>query len=162
MVRWTSLFGTGGHVTADFGRTENATAIALQPDGKILAAGGRWNSSFDRDVIVSRHNGDGSLDVTFGDRGKVISDFGGSEGATSIGFQSDSKIVVTGMSIGSYQVQSVLARYHNNGSPDETFGERGQKLYRGVVPAMTTLKQTRENMENDRPNAILHLMEFVD
>jgi len=27
---------------------------------------------------------------------------------------------------------------------------------------MTTLKQTRENMDRDRTNAILHLMEFVD
>src|SRR5574337_1175622 len=37
-----STFGTGGKVTTDFGSIEVAFALVLQPDGKLVAAGGGY------------------------------------------------------------------------------------------------------------------------
>ena len=35
-------FGQGGSVVTDFGMTESASAVAIQPDGKIVVAGGTY------------------------------------------------------------------------------------------------------------------------
>src|SRR5262245_31599334 len=76
-------FGTGGKVTTDFGGSEGVSSLALQPDGKIVAAGGasiNGSSVF----ALARYNSDGALDASFGTGGKVTTDFGGRyEGATS-------------------------------------------------------------------------------
>src|SRR4051794_21715414 len=65
-------FGNGGKVLTDFGNgndsNEFASALALQPDGKIVAAGYRFfgNSSGGADMLIVRYNTDGTLDSTFG------------------------------------------------------------------------------------------------
>src|SRR6516162_2663003 len=72
-------FGSGGKVTTDlFGGTDTVVALALQPDGKIIAAG----VSFDALVVahvfgIVRYNADGSIDPSFGVGGKVSTDFFG-------------------------------------------------------------------------------------
>src|SRR5439155_847242 len=60
-----ATFGTGGTVTTSFGAyplSAYANAIALQGDGKIVAAGSVDKSFF----ALARYNPDGSLDATFG------------------------------------------------------------------------------------------------
>ncbi|MBI5344265.1 MAG: hypothetical protein HZB83_02850, partial [Deltaproteobacteria bacterium] len=57
----TTAIGTGN----DFGR-----AVAIQPDGKIVAAGYSWNGA-DYDFSLARYNTDGTLDAAFGAGGKV-------------------------------------------------------------------------------------------
>ncbi len=52
-------FDTDGRVTTNFGRNVTAYSIAVQPDGKILVAGGWF------DFALARYNTDGSLDTTF-------------------------------------------------------------------------------------------------
>ncbi|MGB7274056.1 MAG: delta-60 repeat domain-containing protein, partial [Geitlerinemataceae cyanobacterium] len=54
--------------------TTVSDALALQPDDKIVIAGGT-----DGDVALARFNGDGSLDTSFDEDGKVVADFGFSE-----------------------------------------------------------------------------------
>jgi uncharacterized delta-60 repeat protein len=62
----------GGTVTTDFFNNIGA-AVALQADGKIVAAGSSQNSS---DFALARYNVDGSLDTTFGGGdGKVTTNF---------------------------------------------------------------------------------------
>src|SRR5206468_6550707 len=67
-----TTFGTGGLVRTDFGGIGRASALILQPDGKLVAAGGA-----DGDFALARYNADGSLDASFGAGGLVRTDVGG-------------------------------------------------------------------------------------
>jgi uncharacterized delta-60 repeat protein len=57
-------FGSGGTVTSDFGGSEVATGLAIQSDGKIVAAG--YSNS---DLFVARYGADGSPDPGFAEGG---------------------------------------------------------------------------------------------
>src|SRR5437588_4489817 len=65
-------FGTGGLVITSFGRSDVinaggvANAVAVQADGKIVAAGATGGPNGGVVFAVSRYNEDGSLDATFG------------------------------------------------------------------------------------------------
>jgi uncharacterized delta-60 repeat protein len=52
-----------------------ASAVVLQPDGKIVAAGTTIANNSD-DFALARYNTDGSLDASFGNGGIVATDFG--------------------------------------------------------------------------------------
>jgi uncharacterized delta-60 repeat protein len=122
-------FGSGGRVSTDFaGRSDNATAVTVQPDGKIVVAGGADLSATSFDFALLRYNSDGSLDSTFGTGGKVTTDFnGGLDGVAAIALQPDGKIVVTGFAtLGTAHFG--LARYNPNGTLDTTFGTGGKVL----------------------------------
>ncbi len=112
-------FGTGGQVTTDFGGFDSAQAVAVQSDGKIVAAG----SSGGGDFALARYNADGTLDSTFGSGGKLTTDFGGFDAASALAIQHDGRIVVTGRT-GSGDF--ALARYNGDGSLDSTFGSGGK------------------------------------
>ncbi len=92
-------FGTNGRVTTSVSARDSASALALQADGKIVAAG-RAASSSDPSTgnfAVVRYNSNGTLDGSFGSAGKVTTDFAGfDDAATSIVIQPDGKIVVAG------------------------------------------------------------------
>src|SRR5262245_684540 len=117
-----TTFGSGGIVITDFGGDDVANAVALQSDGKIVAAG-RTLFGGVSSFALGRYNSDGSLDTTFGTVGKVTTDSLGDAFALSI--RSDGKIVVAG---GRTQSPStfVLARYNSDGSLDTTFGAGGK------------------------------------
>ncbi len=48
--------------------------LAIQPNGKIVAAGYYFNEYQDPRLIIVRYNADGTLDTTFGDNGRVLVD----------------------------------------------------------------------------------------
>ncbi len=58
---------------------------------------------------LARYNADGLLDTSFGDNGKVITDFGGGSSATVL--QPDGKIVAVGFSDTGSSYYFALARY---------------------------------------------------
>jgi uncharacterized delta-60 repeat protein len=123
-----SGFGTGGEVTTDFnGLNDTASALVIQPDGKIVVAGSATNS-IGSDFALVRYNSDGQLDSTFGTGGKVMMDFNGLyDEVRSAAFQSDGKIVVAGFA--STKLGSTvfgLARYNPDGSLDSGFGTGGK------------------------------------
>ena len=65
-----SSFGSGGIVTTSLSnRDDIISALDLQADGKILAAGLKNFGSFNTDFAVVRYNTDGSLDTGFGING---------------------------------------------------------------------------------------------
>jgi uncharacterized delta-60 repeat protein len=124
-------FGTGGVVMTDFNTsTDLANAVALQPDGKLVVAGTTYvNNDFsDEDFAIARYNPDGSLDASFGNNGKVTTDFPGLAAVISaVVVQPDGKIVVAG---GAYPLFTFagdfkVARYNPNGSLDTSFGAGG-------------------------------------
>lgn len=130
-------FGDGGKATTDFGNDDEAQAVAVQPDGKILAAGfgGTQNGNQYQDYALARYNTDGSLDSTFGQGGKVMTDFGsGQDWAAAIVLRPDGKIVLAGpvvagaMFCGSDACEAFgfgLAQYNPDGSLDTHFGNKG-------------------------------------
>ncbi len=118
-------FGSGGLVITSAGDGRGgANAVALQPDGKIVAAGWVSNGS---DFMVVRYAANGSLDPTFGNGGIVTTDFKNQvDRAYALLIQPDGMIVVAGMVIDSDQKDFGLARYDPNGGLDAAFGENGK------------------------------------
>jgi uncharacterized delta-60 repeat protein len=109
-------FGTSGVVTTDFGSSSEIRSIAIQSDGKIVAAG----FSADNFALV-RYATNGTLDTSFGTSGVVTTDMGSSDGISSIAIQSDGKIVAAGFSANNF----ALVRYATNGTLDNSFGTGG-------------------------------------
>jgi uncharacterized delta-60 repeat protein len=122
-----TTFGTGGKVITDFPETDDeAFAVAIQPDGKIVVAGPTVVDGA-VDFGLARYKLDGSLDVSFGTGGKVTTDFSGSQSiATAVAIQRDGKIVVAGLTDAGGVPDFALARYNPDGSLDPTFGTGGQ------------------------------------
>jgi uncharacterized delta-60 repeat protein len=123
-------FGTGGKLTTDFaGKSDSAYCVALQRDGKIVAAGyaSHGNTAADIDFALARYNPDGSLDQAFGASGKRTVDFfGDADVVDGLAIQSDAKIVLAGYaSHSSSASEFALARYNADGTLDQTFGTGG-------------------------------------
>jgi uncharacterized delta-60 repeat protein len=110
-------FDGDGKVVTDFGAPAGASDIVVQTDGKFVAAG-----SSGGDFALARYKVDGSLDTSFDGDGKLVTDFGGADGASSVAIQADGKIVVVGRSASDF----ALARYNTNGSLDTSFSGDGR------------------------------------
>src|SRR5207248_638470 len=96
-------------------------AVAVQTDGKIVAAGSATFNN-NSDFAVARYNPDGSLDPSFGSGGIVFTDIGSNnDQINAIALQGDGRIVVAGIYAGDF----ALARYCPNGLLDRTFGNGG-------------------------------------
>ncbi|MFG2985674.1 calcium-binding protein [Streptomyces sp. NPDC048258] len=123
-----TTFGTGGKVITGFFAGDEAFGVALQADGKIVAAGGTdTGSSTNTDFALARYNTDGSLDTTFDTDGKVTTDFAlGFDQAHGVKVQADGKIVAAGEGESAGNVDFALARYNTNGSLDTTFDTDGK------------------------------------
>jgi uncharacterized delta-60 repeat protein len=120
-------FGSGGKVTTDFsGGNDLATSVAIEPGGKIIAAGQTSPDSF----ALARYNTDGSLDASFGSGGKVITTFFGIlEGVYDLALLPDGRIIAAGFTLTSFTgFDFALARYNADGSLDSSFGTGGKVL----------------------------------
>lgn len=102
-------FGDDGVVTADFGGDAKAYAVAIQPDGRIVAAG-----EADEAIALARFLPDGRLDTSFGSGGLVRTDAspGGSSEALEVVIQSDGKIVVGGLACRLWTVDGAPSCYY--------------------------------------------------
>jgi uncharacterized delta-60 repeat protein len=120
-------FSGDGKVLTDFegGSDDVASAVALQPDGKIVMAGDS-NGAF----ALARYLPNGTLDASFSGDGKVLTDFeGGSvDSAQALTIQPNGKIVVAGVSDSSGTNDFALVRYLSNGTLDPSFGSNGMVL----------------------------------
>jgi uncharacterized delta-60 repeat protein len=106
-----SSFGVGGRVMTDFDfgnpdSDEGAYALAIQSDGKIVAAG---HMNFD-DFALVRYDVGGTLDPSFGGDGIVLTPNRGI--AAEVAVQSDGKIVAIG-STDPFVGRLTIARYAN-------------------------------------------------
>ena len=85
-------FGIGGIVRLDSGDSEDAHALALQPDGKILVAA---EASANARALLYRLRPDGSRDAGFGENGMRIIG-GGDVPAYALALQGDGGILLAG------------------------------------------------------------------
>ncbi len=124
-------FGTGGMVMTDLNHsTDIANAVAVQADGKLVVVGTTYkqNDYSNEDFVVTRYNPDGTLDNTFGSRGRVRTDFPGLAAVpSSVVIQPDGKIVVAGgaFPLFTFAGDFKVVRYRPNGSLDTSFGNGG-------------------------------------
>lgn len=128
-------FGGGdGYVTRDFDNAFNdqATAVAVQEDGKIVVTGIGVQAT--SNLAVIRYDINGNEDPTFSDDGVDIVDFfGGVDYASDVIVDPDGKIVVVGGSVpppppfgpNPYR-RVVMLRYDSAGVLDPDFGEDGK------------------------------------
>jgi uncharacterized delta-60 repeat protein len=108
-------FGTGGKLVIAGNNAGPAFAVAIQTDGKILAAA---PASFK--LTVFRFNTNGTLDTTFGNNGAVAIQAAGlffSPASGGITLQPDGRILVA--------TERIVARLLSNGQLDATFGSNG-------------------------------------
>src|SRR5213082_3265127 len=127
-------FGVGGKVQTDFpDLAAVASSVVIQPDGKIVVAGGAFPLfTFAGDFKVVRYNSNGSLDTSFGDGGIVTTTFPEGSYAFDVALQADGKIIAAGTVFvdfnpgDSSNTDFALARYNPDGTLDATFGNGGE------------------------------------
>jgi uncharacterized delta-60 repeat protein len=121
-----ATFSRDGFVTTSVGGPSQALAVAIQPDGKIVAAGGVVAGSIE--FALARYNSDGTLDAGFDGDGIATIDFsGGGDVALALAIQADGKIVPAGLTnTGGGEIFSALARLNPNGTLDTTFDGDGR------------------------------------
>lgn len=113
-----------------FGSYDDARDLALQPDGKIVAAGvagiGVTTSTYD--FALARYLPDRTIDTAgFGTGGEVTIDFAGDyDFAVGTALQPDGRIVVAGFATQAGQRDIALARLLPSGGLDPTFGSGGR------------------------------------
>ncbi len=120
-----STFGAGGHArTAVGGAIDRAHAIAVQTDGKIVAAGITGTGAVN-DVVVLRYLANGALDTSFSGGLTITPVGGGDDRALAVAIQADGKIVIAGFTHNGTDDDVLVARYNANGTLDPTFGTAG-------------------------------------
>ena len=125
-------FGSGGQITLPFGVygwDSLAEAILVQPDDRIVVAGGAWTHY---DFAIARLEPDGSLDPGFGRGGMVTTDFanGGFDSILALVRQPDGRLVAAGYGGPAHRLPDedhfALARYEPDGALDRSFGKSGK------------------------------------
>ncbi len=142
-------YNTNGSTDTTFASNvkEVIYSVAVQNDGKILIGG----SDSHRTFTIARYTNNGSIDKTFGTDGKLTLIFSDETGgfkyseATSIGIQSDGKIVVGGVAFNAQRDPQdlrgfiALVRLNSNGSLDNTFSEDGKSGFHLDRPTSCSL-----------------------
>lgn len=110
-------FGAGGIVTTSMGTpTDYGSAVALQPDGRIVVGGSAGST-----VAVARYLSNGAIDTSFDFDGKAMTPIpGGSAMVTALAVHQGKILIARGFSGG-----SALVRYHADGSLDTSFDGDG-------------------------------------
>lgn len=121
-----TTFGTGGKVVTDLsGIADQAFAIAIQSDGKIVVAGSTTVGPPTQALpTILRYTPGGGLDSTFGTGGVAYLNSALGTVLTVLAVRSDGKII-TGGGLGP---NLVLLRLNSNGGLDTNFGSAGKLL----------------------------------
>jgi uncharacterized delta-60 repeat protein len=136
-------FNGNGRVALAAGTSATAEAVAVQPDGKVVAAGSAQvptpgnpgNVAF----VVARWNADGTPDTSFGPLHDGVAfvdfDLGGPQtanfdAAKSVALQADGCVVVAGdVRASGVEAQVGVARLTPTGQLDVSFGEGGKAVF---------------------------------
>ncbi len=141
-----NTFGTDGVVVVDFNaKTDNASDIAIQADGKMIVVGSAIITN-NTDIALIRLNTNGTLDNTFGTNGKVTTNIQGTsnDAAAKVVIQADGKIVIIGSGGTDMFNANVVARYNTDGSLDNTFDTDGKLLAVSFAPvSLNTLSDIK-------------------
>lgn len=122
-------FGIGGAVLTQLsGDSDEARAIAIQEDGRIVV--GCYTPTEGGDMVVMRYLENGDPDDSFGASGMVTVPFGpGADLLNALKIQADGKIVIVGTTVVDGQRDIAVARYNTNGTLDDAFNDDGLANY---------------------------------
>jgi uncharacterized delta-60 repeat protein len=144
-------FGSGGKLVTSLSQTnDEAFAVVIQPDGKIIAVGTAPISPVDQlrpRIGFVRYNPNGSLDSNFGNGGKVTT--ASFLWIKALALHTDGKILVAG----NLGADVAVLRLNSNGTLDQTFGSGGQST--ASVPDRQALV-TALNGGTETRAAVLH------
>ena len=123
-------FSADGKVRTNVGGQDSSYDVAVQPDGRIVAAGvatpiGRVDS----DVAITRYLADGRLDASLAGDGTVLADLrGAADIAWAMAVQPDGRLVVGGLSVEAQRsaYDFALARFTAAGALDPSFSCDGK------------------------------------
>jgi uncharacterized delta-60 repeat protein len=125
-----TAFALNGYLTFNCGTTADANTITVEKniiskilsDASILVAG---SSSIDNlsDFFVLKLNSSGTVDATFGNQGRTITDLGANDFLKAIHVMDDGKIILSGSRTAAGIASS---KYNIDGSPDITYAENGK------------------------------------
>ncbi|MFL6605051.1 MAG: hypothetical protein ACJ8R9_27475 [Steroidobacteraceae bacterium] len=141
-------FGVNGEVLTDFNHgSDIAHAVLIQPDGKIVVGGEAMVAANTSgvDFAIARYNGDGSLDASFGNGGKLTTAVKNSSGTDVIyglalqDVNGEKRILAVGG-----EGDFAAARYTPAGTLDAEFGSAGKIISTfnssiGAAKALTVL-----------------------
>jgi uncharacterized delta-60 repeat protein len=133
-------FGNQGKML-DAGNVINGGSVSVQADGKILTITDSFNQTMP--ARISRFNTDGSIDLSFGNNGRVLLHDPAINGYYgNIEFQADGKILVFGSMYlnGYFTSVFLIKRLNYDGSLDVSFGNNGY---------VTTNFSNAENFRNE-------------
>ncbi|MBJ7348184.1 MAG: hypothetical protein JHC87_06405 [Thermoleophilaceae bacterium] len=104
----------------------SASAVELQPDGKIVVVGqqGGGNAEF----AIARYDTSGNLDLSFDSDGLKMIKILDSAWVSFVHIQPDGKIFLAGGASGYEIFRMALARVNGDGELDQTFGANGVRL----------------------------------
>jgi uncharacterized delta-60 repeat protein len=163
-------FGTSGITVTAINTTSQIVDIALQADGKIIAAGrsGLYDPNVDdyMDFTLARYTSQGLPDATFGTNGIVKTNVINSapDILQSMILQPDGKIVAAG----SYGSKHYMVRYIDNGSLDSPFGTNGIAVHTGIPARLHLARRsngkliTAGAMVDDEGNSDFLLNGYLD
>lgn len=119
-----------GYVQTAFRYESSAQDVAVQANGRIVAAGiAGMPGGFERGAFVlARYRPDGTRDPSFGGDGRVLTPVGQlyEGGALALAIQSDGRILAAGFRVGQRKrSEGLLVRYLPNGAIDRSFGSSG-------------------------------------
>jgi len=157
-------FANEGVFQKDYGKTEKASDIIIQSDGKIIIAGMKWTDQAP-DAIATRLNINGSIDSSFGHNGTTlicvdndktlgIDDYGREE-ANEILIDEDGSIYIAGtkyfgadfylneLGASGGEYQSSIWKYDTNGNIIETFGDIN--FNNGSIPGLKSIEINGED-----------------
>jgi uncharacterized delta-60 repeat protein len=119
----TSFDGDGKFSQAIGGNGDQANAVSIQSDGKIVIAGYMSIGGGTSEFSLARLNTNGTLDTSFGTNGLVRSNLVplGSSVAIGLKIQSDGRILAAGRA----GTNAALVRYNTNGTFDTSFDTDG-------------------------------------
>lgn len=121
-----TTFGGTGKVITDIGTESLIYSVALQPDGRIVAAGSTWSSGSGFAAAIARYQSDGSLDTSFNSTGVVTFYLpGGYTEIHGVAIQPDGKIVAAGTHDNGTNDDIVVLRYLADGRADTSFHGTG-------------------------------------
>lgn len=121
-----SAEGAGKFVGAVGAADSFATGISVQPNGQILLAGTCRKITSAFDFCATRLNSDGTVDLNFGNGGKIITSIGDSAEANAIVQLPGGKFVLVGNCVVNSGGSFCAARYFADGSLDTSFGNNGR------------------------------------
>ena len=116
------FFSKDGKQTA-FTHGATGYAVAIDKHGRVVVAG--YTLGNHTDIALARFLPNGKPDERFGNRGRVVTDLGGTDYAFDLALQKNGKIVVVGERDRRTSSRFAVVRYGTAGKRDRTFSGDG-------------------------------------